>query len=220
MSHLLVVVPFTKKGLHPEVLEALRPLPMGATLAPWELKDEAYGYGRMLRAVWQKCAETRTDLCIVEQDNLVQPFINKHDSETGGTIAGFIACPDWWCAHSYEVAPRPDVRGPRGQSRDIATAYGGPYGLGCVRFRWQLMAAEPDVLTVALQRAEHPGFPAGHYIGLDSAVTGILRGRIDQRTGQRDDGFTRAPRYDAHQHFPNVGHLHRYTEPVGHAAPV
>ena len=313
MGHLLILVPFTRKGYRHEVFDALRHLPVGATVAPWELKDEAYGYGRVLRSLWRKCAETRTDLCIIEQDNLVErpsqsplrreaspqagqthaldglsevrhastngsaprglhsaprgdlavPIVPQsaaqqtphatgpgrdtpeaerrveagspvplpeggsagrsspvlHDGETAGTIAGFIRCPDWWCAHSYEVAPRPDVRGVRGQSRDIATAYGGPYGLGCVRFRWQLMRAEPDLIDVALSRAEHPGFPAGHYLGLDSAVTGTLRGRVDQRTGQRDDGFARAPRYDAHQHFPNVAHLHAYAEPVGHAVP-
>lgn len=220
MSHLLILVPFTRKGYRAEVFDALKRLPVGATVAPWELKDEGYGYGRVLRSLWQKCGENSTDLCIVEQDNLVIPFRKEHDGETSGTIAGFIRCPDWWCAHSYEVAPRPDVRGRRGQSRDIATAYGGPYGLGCVRFRWKLMAAEPDAITVALRRPEHPNFPAGHYIGLDSAVTGVLRGRIDRRTGQQDDGFTLAPRYDAHQHFPNVGHLHQYSEPVGHAVPV
>jgi hypothetical protein len=180
---LLVVVPYIRSGFRPEVFDALKDLPVGATLIPWQLEDEDYGYGRLLRSFWQKCGETHQDLCIIEQDVLV--FRAKHDGETD-TIETFLSCPELWCAHSYRIF-----------WGDLAETYGGPFGLGCVRFRSQLMAAEPGLLMEALRRPEHHKFPAGHWMGLDSAVTSILK----------------AKGYPWHQHRPAVRHVHEY-QPV------
>jgi hypothetical protein len=168
----IVVVPYIEGRLRDEVIDGLHELPPRVAVVPWELRDAELGYGRMLRSMWHQLAG-REGLMIIEQD-VVVPV---------GGIRQMEECPLPWCSHSYAV-----------YWGDVATMYGGPFALGCTRFSAELMAAEPDVVDVALTRPEHGDDPPGHWLGLDSAVSGVLRSR----------GVS------CHQHFPNAVHLHEY----------
>lgn len=126
-------------------------------------------YFRLLEVAWA----ARETFAIVE-----------HDIELrGGELAELDRCPELWCAHSYEVF-----------AGDVATAYGGPYALGCVRFRAQLLEELPDALEVAGGDNTHPVHPDRSYLVMDSTLTGYLR-----RAG-----------YEAHLHTPAVIHHHQY----------
>lgn len=109
--------------------------------------------------------------------------IVEHDVELlGGELAAFEICPEPWCAHSYEVF-----------AGDVATAYGGPFALGCVRFSADLMASYPWAVEEAGKLDLHPVHPPRSYAVMDSTLTCILR-KVAQ----------------AHQHHPNVKHHHNY----------
>jgi hypothetical protein len=114
----------------------------------------------------------------------------EHDIEVGDdTLDRFADCDRLWCAHSYEV-----------YSGDLATAYGGPFGIGCVRFRGELMARFPDLLERCGEMDIHPVHPPRSYGVMDSTLTQWLRGAYGP-----DHGGVKV-----HQHAPNVRHHHVY----------
>jgi len=168
----IVVVPYIEGRLRSEVVDGLHILPPGVAVLPFPLFDQELGYGRVLRSLWRRLAGIE-GMMLVEQDVVVPP----------DGVAGMVECPEPWCSHSYTV-----------YWGDIAEKYGGAFALGCTRFSAQLMSEQPDVVEVALTRPEHGEDPPGHWLGLDSAVSGVLRSRG----------------VPCHQHFPNAVHLHEY----------
>lgn len=169
-----VVVPATPGGLKPEVLPAL--LATGATVEVFPML-EVDSYYRALIGWWAEAAHWQQDLCIVE-----------HDIEVNAnTLERFDHCQHEWCAHSYPVC-----------WGDIATTYGGPWGLGCVRFRWQLCAALPDLITESGESerldavSHHPRFS---YQTLDATVTHWLKGPHRRRVCQHRPGVTHHHEY-------------------------
>lgn len=85
----------------------------------------------------------------------------EHDVIVGDhTLSGFDTCPEPWCSAPIEYL-------------------GGSYhGLGCVRFRYQLMEQHPDVFdrvgTLGDGTATHP---PRHWCALDSRLTAVLRSK-------------------------------------------
>jgi hypothetical protein len=105
------------------------------------------------------------DFAIVEQDIVVEP----------DTLESFRACPHSWCC-----APYPYLKG----------VYS---GLGCVRFRSELMRRLPDLMERVAIRANEL-HPPKHWCTLDAWVQRTMAAAYSQRPCQR--------------HKP-VGHLHR-----------
>jgi hypothetical protein len=161
-----VIVPATPRGLHERTIPAILEQGHAAVVVPMLEVDS---YFELLRELWA-LGET---FAIVE-----------HDVELpGGALEAFEDCPQLWCAHSYEVF-----------AGDIATAYGGPYGLGLSRFRAELLARWPDAVEAAGEMDQHPVHPPRSYAVMDSTLTGALRGRS----------------VPVCQHFPNAVHHHHY----------
>lgn len=161
-----VLVPATPAGLNARVLPAILAQGYTAAVVPCNATESYY---RLVFACWAAAQ----DFAIVEHD--VEPH--------PGDLAAFDACPEPWCAHSYEVF-----------SGDVTAAYGGPYALGLCRFRRELMLEHPDAVTQAGGMDIHPVHPPRSYAVMDSTLTHVLRSR----------GL--AP----HQHYPNAVHHHTY----------
>lgn len=180
MAPTRVIVPATPDGLHPSVLPAILRQGYRAEVVPMRHVE---AYFDLVSEVWED-GET---FAIVEQDvELVGGFVKSSYNDTdlaGGELRLFDACPQRWCAHSYEVF-----------AGDVATAYGGPFALGCTRFRAELLAERPDVPGLAGELDLHPVHPPRSYAVMDSTLTQILR----------------AFSIPACQHFPNVVHHHHY----------
>jgi hypothetical protein len=170
-----VLIPYAPGGLREEVLEQLlRVLPVEAHPMPWPLIDLEMEYGRLLAKLWVSCGAKHRDLMVVEQDIVVP-----------GNVRETLRCREPWCGHSYQVA-----------WGGLAEQYGGNLGLGCIRFRWPLMRAEPDAWEIALARRMRKGKPPGHYAHLDGALNDVLFGRG----------------YSPHRHQPDATHLHEYAQ--------
>lgn len=86
------------------------------------------------------------DFAIVEQDIIVEP----------DTLESFEGCPQPWCAAGY-----PYLHG---------DSY---HGLGCVRFRADLLAALPD-LIIALGQLDFPNHGPKHWCTLDAGLQRLL----------------------------------------------
>lgn len=168
---MIVFIPTIEGKLRPGVREAVEA--QGVDAVAWTLYDHEFEYGRVLARFWTECASAGADLAVIEHDVIVPD----------GCFEAFEECDEPWCAHSYPVF-----------WGGIAETYGGAWGLGCVRFRWQLMAGEPDALACALRWRGVPGRAPGHWQQLDGAVSATLRARG----------------YDAHRHMPDAVHLHEY----------
>lgn len=162
-----VVVPATPTGLHPTVLPAILESGWAAHVEPMTYTE---AYFDLLSRLWAD----RIDFAIVEHDVQIGPEV----------LDRFDQCERPWCAHSYEV-----------YAGDVAAAYGGPFALGCVRFRAELMTEFPDVLVEAGKMDIHPVHPPKSYGVMDSTMTQWLRGVCRQKV---------------HQHAPNVTHHHQY----------
>jgi hypothetical protein len=163
---LKIIIPATPDGLHPSVIPAI--LRQDHIAQVWPMLDTE-SYFELVAVFWAACQ----DFAIVEHDMEL-----AHDE-----LDAFERCPELWCAHSYEVF-----------SGDLATAYGGPFGLGCVRFRAELLDKHPDAVMVAGEMNIHPVHPQRSYAVMDSTLTQVLRSRGEV----------------PHQHFPNVRHHHAY----------
>lgn len=171
---MIVLVPTVGDGPRSGVVEHIVAQGHGHPIV-WKLGDPDFGYGRVLASFWREhgAAHILRDLVVVEHDVLIPD----------GCLDGFRGCGEPLCAHSYQV-----------YAGGIAEAYGDAFALGCMRFSGGLMASQPDAVEEALTRHDHPGLPAGHWMQLDSALSGVLRSR----------GFT------THRHFPDAIHLHEY----------
>jgi hypothetical protein len=163
---LRVLVPATPSGLHPSVIPSILRSGWACQVIPMA---SVTSYWHALRGAWSACE----DFAIVEHD------IELRADE----LERFDFCAELWCAHSYEV-----------YAGDIATAYGGPYGLGCVRFRKELLEAWPDAVDDAGELNLHPVHPQRSYAVMDSTLTQILRARVGE----------------PHLHTPAVIHHHHY----------
>ena len=122
---------------------------------------DATGYPVELRDVsgsdtdyWRLLSELWTagqTFAIVEQDILVKP----------ATLARLDECPQAWCAATYDYFQRP-----------------GYAGLGCVRFRAELLSEHPDLMD-AVAEHEYDGHCSRHWCVNDAAMQRELwkRGR-------------------------------------------
>ena len=170
-----VHVPATPQGLHHRVLPAI--LRSGHTARVWPMLSEE-SYFELMALLW---ANGR-DFAIVEHDVEVDP----------DSLDSLDTCPAPWCAFSYPVF-----------AGDIAEAYGGPFGLGCVRFRRELLEELPQAVQLAGEMNLHPVHRPRSYAVMDSTLTRVLRAHGVQ----------------VHQHFPNVTHHHAYLREGAFVAP-
>lgn len=114
---------------------------------PWEKRY----VGDSDSAYWELLKELWTpthDLCVVEHDIVV-----KRD-----TIALFEICPEPWCAAPYNFLGR-----------------GSYMGLGCVRFRSELIAKTPELIDQVGEMESGPLHPKRHWCSLDSFLQTRLR---------------------------------------------
>lgn len=162
-----VFVPATPTGLHPATLPSILRDGYQAHVVPMTGVESYY---ELIGHLWAEME----DFAIVEHD------MELHT----GALESFERCPNLWCAFSYEVF-----------AGDIAEAYGGPFGLGCCRFRKELLIEFPDAVVEAGKMDIHPVHPPRSYAVMDSTLTHWLRGPYNQKVCQ---------------HRPNVTHHHRY----------
>src|SRR5674476_221247 len=140
------------------------------TVAALEATNTAYDAIKMDddQAYWRLLADLWTKgetFILVEQDIIINP----------GTIASLDTCPSSWCAFGYGYCGLENY-----------------YGLGCVKFGGDLMAAVPDLMDqVALMHDE--GHPPKHWCRLDAWMSVVFAA----------SGQTRCA------HVPPVGHLHQ-----------
>lgn len=92
------------------------------------------------------------DFCLVEHD--IVPFF--------GALKELHDCPELWCAYSYELGA------------------GLHAGLGCTRFRAELIARVPDAIEATWKIADEV-HPAGHWCSLDDRLTQVLTERDVKR---------------------------------------
>lgn len=176
-------MPATAAGLRPEVLPALLEQLHGACR---DCGGAGEGDGHSIEVFSMQLPESYFWLLSSVWAAGDAFVIVEHDVVAGpGVLGSFAQCPEPWCAFSYEVF-----------AGDLASVYGGAYGLGCTRFSAELLAAEPDAVEAAgeLELDGTGTWPKRSYGVMDSTLTNVLR-----RRG-----------YDAHQHHPNVEHLHAY----------
>lgn len=179
MTDTVVLIPYVPGQLHPftwaavtaQVNDELR----GVTVEQIDVSGSDSTYWATIAAMWG----TGRHLIIVEQDVEIVP----------GVLYGFAKCERLWCAHSYPI-----------YWGDMTATFGGPYGLGCVRFHVDLQDRHPDLLdevaaTAAVCDGETRSLPGTHWRVLDAALTQQLRGPYAHRV---------------HQHYPDVIHHHQY----------
>lgn len=141
-------MPFVRGMLCPSTVGAI--LASGFSPDLWRMRHDDT-YFELFSEFWRR----GEDFAIIE-----------HDIEVGPeTLAGFERCPGLWCSHSYDI-----------YQGDIASTYGGPWGLGCVRFRAELMAARPELPEMVGRESIDNHWPAKHWAQLDSTVTQWLKG--------------------------------------------
>lgn len=172
-------MPATADGLHPSTLRSILRQGYRAELVPM-IGVEAYY--ELVAELW-KAGE---DFVIVEHDvELLGGHVTtaRGIESVTGELAAFRACPGSWCAHSYEVF-----------AGDVAEAYGGPFALGCTRFRAELLARHPDAVELAGELDLHPVHRPRSYAVMDSTLTQILR----------------CLSVPVCHHRPNVEHHHHY----------
>lgn len=158
MTH-SVIVPATLDKLRPEVLHAI--YAAGGDPWVWDLSGKPMGYWRLVRDRWA----AGDDLTIVEHDIVIPP----------NALADFDACPRPYCFHSFELF-----------LGDVEQVYEQP-GLGCVRFRSELLAAVPFTVPEMTWNGEDQ-------VGLDTRLWQMLK----------------AAGYGPHRHEPRAEHLHQY----------
>lgn len=185
---MLLVVPATPGGLHPAVLPAILAAGEEARVLPMLQEDSYY---RAISKLWPECAERHVDLAVVEHDIEVLP----------DTLARFRRCGNLWCSHSYEV-----------YWGDIARLYGGAWGMGCVRYRWELCARWPEAVEQAgesdleqLGVAHHPRYS---WQVFDSTLSHWLKGAL---------GGAMVPPLKVCEHLPAVTHHHAYNREGAYA---
>jgi hypothetical protein len=161
-----VVVPATPRGLHPLTVPAILEAGYVAEVHPMLIQES---YWELLRGLWDE----GNTFAIVEHDIGV----------TRDQLFALEDCGRPWCAFSYEV-----------YAGDLAAAYGGPYGLGCTRFRYEILQKIPGAVEEAGTYDQHPVHPPRSYAVMDSTLTRVLRSHG----------------HEPHQHFPNVVHRHVY----------
>lgn len=162
-----VIVPATPHGLHARTLPAILRDNYQAHVVPML---GLTSYHDLMLSLW----EAGEDFALVEHDIEVRP----------STLRSFEECPNLWCAFSYEV-----------YAGDVATAYGGPFALGCSRFRAQLLTEHPECVIEAGKMDLHPVHPPRSYAVMDSTLTQWLRSIPDLKVCH---------------HLPNVIHHHHY----------
>ena len=159
----VLLVPHVGEQHLPSVLGALE----NASDFGWSLHLQPVGFGvtdywQVLGRWWENCGRTRRDLMVVEHDVVVH----------GDVLRSFDECPEPLCAFTYW----------------LGGSYG--YGLGCTRFRRELIRVHPD----AVDRAGHlttDGLPVvGHWKRMDTRMWQVLG--------------------PPHVHEPPVKHLHEY----------
>jgi hypothetical protein len=161
-------------GLYPETSLAL------ARLSPVvveyvDVSRHERAYFELLDRLWSDCLYGREDLCLIEHDIVVHEDV----------FPEFEECSEPWCAFPYAMT---NVVQP---------------GLGCTRFRHELIAAIPDawgrVARHGNDRDVPDGMPSKHWL------------RCDVRL----DAELMPLGYFPHVHDPQVEHLNPRQQLVG-----
>lgn len=125
---------------------------------PWEPVDVSGSDEDYWELLYDLWA-ARQDFCIVEHDIIIAP----------GILAEFESCPELWC-----VSPYPYM-------------HGGEYaGLGCVRFRAEVMNVMPRLMDDVATRT-NTKHPSKHWCTLDAWIQEKLYGQ----------------RFSPHRHAPS-----------------
>lgn len=159
---------FLPRTRHDSVVTSLvaRFSPPGAVLVPFNITPGDHeAYTRELGVQWR--AGDGRDLVVVEHDVAVGP----------AAFPLFDSCPELVCAYPYLCGS------------------GMVIGLGCTRFRAEVMAEFPDAMD-EVYRITHDGFRAGEWLRIDIRVWEVLAAH-GVRPHHHDAG--------------HVLHLHDYT---------
>ena len=149
--------------LRPETQEAVSRLWPHAEFVPVGHSNTAYH--EALDERWQ----AGVDLVVIEHDIVPHDYVAE----------AFEACPKPWCQFSYELAVG-----------WVGVGDGAQSALGCVRFRHQLLEAEPDAIEAA-GRTDNTGVPENAWYRIDARLNLVLHERG----------------YRPHTHLPPVTHL-------------
>ena len=143
-----------------------------------DVSDSDDAYWQVLSDLWR----AGESFAIVEHDVVVHPTV----------FDGYDACPRVWCASPH---------------RYVCGGDAGYYGMGCVRFRAELLRDNPNVMYDVAQMA-NAGHPPKHWCTLDAHLQTVLpRCRVtvpDTRHpwGEHQEPVTRC------YHATVLGHLH------------
>ena len=135
-------------------------------------------YADELNRVWTLCGMANVGLMVVEHDVVIRPTV----------FDIFQDCPHNYCVFPYW----------------IGASYG--YGLGCTRFRRQLIRAHPDLIRAAMRRT-NDGLPEeGHWKRMDTRLRdeAVERGILTP-----NENNVAMPCL----HEPPVRHMHKYAMP-------
>lgn len=148
-----IVVPFT--AVHKDTRAALEPY--GKRVEYVNVADRGAYWG-LFRDLW---AEGR-DFVVVEHDTVPRP----------ATIERFDRCRQSWCACSYTWRPRPRYTWMTDRSTKVIK------GLGCVRFRAEVMKAAPELGSDAILYTVLENYDGGPlpYFLVDRIMIAVLQG--------------------------------------------
>lgn len=159
-----IMLGYVDGRLHPETVHSLDYYSLG-TAEYVDASGDPFAYWRAMSRFWV----SGDDLMTVEHDNVIH----------GQVIPQFLECPEPWCSFGYPTKP--------GEPYNLLVV-----GLGCTRFRKELLAACPPHLVDEVQGAckDCRGVP-GCWRHCDVRIRTVLY----------------AAGYKPHVHYPPVGHL-------------
>jgi hypothetical protein len=163
-----IMMAFTKDLLMAEALEAARQHAPETEFI--NVTDEPFAYWKAVEERWM----SGDDLATIEHDNVI----------TKDTVPSFEDCPMPWCAFGYPTMP--------GQEYNLLI-----YGLGCTRFRKELMSkVSPDEIQEVWGSCVNcgPNNLRGCWRHIDGKIRVVL-----QRRG-----------FEPHAHWPPVKHLNPF----------
>lgn len=163
-----ILMAFTKDLLMAEAAQAAEHFTPGCEFV--NVTDQPFLYWNNIESIWT----SGEDLMTIEHDNVI----------TENTVTSFEDCPMPWCSFGYPTMP--------GQEYNLLV-----YGLGCTRFRKQLMAAvSPDEVQAVHGACVNcaPDNKRGCWRHIDGKIRHVL-----QRRG-----------FEPHVHWPPVVHLNPF----------
>lgn len=155
------------------VVEAL---PSGSQISITEINPNDDGaYCTALELAWAVCANLEQPLTVIEHDIIIH----------GEVMPTFESCESLACAFPYWIG------------------VGYTFGLGCTRFRPELIQQHPSLITDAANLTNDWSPPARHWKRMDTRIFEELTNRSIQCC----------------QHMPPVEHFHEYETAAPHHNP-